>query len=59
MPTKGSSMKDKNTKSVHALLLFFGANLLLLLINAPSWTYLITVAVILWWIMRWERDDGE
>lgn len=52
-------MKDKNTKSAHALLLFFGANLLLLLINAPTWTYLITVAVILWWIMRWESDDGE
>ena len=52
-------MKDERTKSVHALLLFFGVNLLLLLIEAPEWTFLITVAVAIWWIMRWEGDGRE
>jgi hypothetical protein len=52
-------MKDQPTKSLHALALYFGANILFLLIDAPTWTYLITSAILLWWIIRWEGDGKE
>lgn len=52
-------MKNEPTKSIHALILFFGAYMLLLVFDAPGWTYLITTAVLLWWIVRWEGDGRE
>ncbi len=47
-------MENYPTKSLHALYLYFGANLILFVIDAPGWTFFIATAVLLWWILRWE-----
>jgi len=52
-------MNNEPTKSIHAVYLYFGANILLLLIDAPGWTLVITTAVLVWWIVRWEGDGKE
>jgi len=52
-------MKNEPTKSIHAVFMYFGANILLLLIDAPPWTLLLTTAVLIWWIIRWEGDGRE
>ena len=52
-------MSKQPTKSIHAVYLFFGTNILLALIDAPWWTYLLSLGVLLWWIVRWEGDGTE
>jgi hypothetical protein len=52
-------MENHPTKSIHALLIYFGANVMLLMVEAPEWTFLIATLVLIWWIVRWEGDGRE